>query len=624
MPKRRRSDHEHQLNCGLGEAPKRKRSGHDLSNYQHMPLSSSSRQIRLIRLQASPMVRDAVKCDIETFNIDKVPAYEAISYAWGDASNRSHIKVGVHHRLLITKSLEVALRYIRYPKKERLLWADAVCIDQNNTAEKNEVVARMHNIYQDAQQVIVWLGQPIRPWSFRVILKIPDRNKGTDSFYLRGPCQIENRLNKNARDLMKFGQLPWFSRGWVLQEVCFARHIQVQYGHHLLSWEDFEKVATNLASILPDFLSGVPLVARRAYAAIREAMSDVIKARLRVLDNEQAMTLGSLMPFARTKCTSDPRDKIFAFLNLLPSVPSALQVNYGAEAKTIFTKVAQLLMREEVGLRLLAECEFTKSSQSEANGACIPSWVPDWARARMCDSLPGGLSHTFQGDEFSAGSHLRPTSNFEILGDILLLEAQIRDEILSLEPEIPRRFYTPDLRDLLLGHVCSTRNTDSCPLTPGTITCPNWEHFNEMWRRIAACNRHSQGLKITDVVNIRLHKWDHQNIIGRSLLLTSKCLAGWAPPGAACGDIISIIPGCHVPIVLRKIRDSGSVSGETDLSSATGAAQKQIQEERLSSYIVIGEACKFVTTCGRSMADKVFRCAWSYGGRGQAQLGQRQ
>jgi hypothetical protein len=602
MPKRKRSDYGHQVNCSLGGMPKRKRSRPALSDYQHKPLSSSRRQIRLIRLQASPVLRDVVKCEIEKFNIDKVPAYEAISYAWGDASDLTHVKVGVRHRLLITKSLETALRYMRHPHKERLLWADAVCIDQNNTAEKNEVVARMHNIYHDAQQVIVWLGQPIRPWSFHVILNIPDKVDEQDPFYFRGPCQIENRLNKNARTLLKFGQLPWFSRGWVLQEVCFARDIQIQYGRHLLSWERFEKVATKLALVLPQFLESEPLVARRPYIAIQEAISGIAEARLRLLHNEQAMTLSSLLPFARTKCTSDPRDKIYAFLNLLPVVPSSLQVDYAIEIKSLFIKVAQLLMREVVGLRLLAECEFNSTTQPAGNGACIPSWVPNWAQTRVCESLPGGLSPSSRGHEFSAGSHL-PTYKFEISDDILLLEAQILDDIVFLDPLAGAVTYvTVDIKRSLVAHLGITldysfrghKYPESPAVTLGNIACHSGKDFDRLCERLEMCSRDSQGHKILngDVSLPLPTAEDQRKIAGRSLLLTSKHFVGWAPPAAVCGDVISIIPGCHVPIVLRKICNGGSVSGESPSPSDTGAAQKQIPEERLSSYIVIGEACK--------------------------------
>ena len=80
-----------------------------------------SGQIRLIRLQPSAVLRDVVKCRIEAFEADQAPSYEAISYAWGDASNVTPMKVDTGYRMLITRSLDSALRYLRHHKNERLL-----------------------------------------------------------------------------------------------------------------------------------------------------------------------------------------------------------------------------------------------------------------------------------------------------------------------------------------------------------------------------------------------------------------------------------------------------------------------------------------------------------------------
>jgi len=50
-----------------------------------------------------------------------------------------------------------------HPDTTRLLWADALCIDQNNHFELGDQVAKMGAIYTAASQVIVWLGEPLEP-----------------------------------------------------------------------------------------------------------------------------------------------------------------------------------------------------------------------------------------------------------------------------------------------------------------------------------------------------------------------------------------------------------------------------------------------------------------------------
>jgi Heterokaryon incompatibility protein (HET) len=542
-----------------------------------------------------------VKCEIETFHVDQAPNYEAISYAWGEATDLTYIRIGNRHRMLITKCLDSALRYLRHSSKERLLWADAICINQDKITEKNETVAQMHIIFHNAWQVIVWLGQPIRPWSFRVILNMPDGEEDSNlQLYFRGKCQMENRLNSNARALLQFGRLPWFSRGWVCQEVCFARHIQIQFGRHLLSWEHFERVAVKLASVLPDFLKWEPLRERRKYTAIQEAISGLAETRLQ-LQKGRAITLGPLLTFARIKATTDPRDKVFAFLNLLPAVPASLQVDYGEDTRAVFSRVAHLLLRESGGLRLLAECEFNANSRLEALAPCLPSWVPDWAQPRVCESLPGGISTKFGSDVFSAGSRL-PASSFEIIDDSILLQALIWDDIVYLDPLSSMTGVIPDIQRTLLMQLGIERKVFTHPFPEGCfgdIKCETYEDFSRLCRRVEMCNRDLRGLKIVDIDDFPYSTWvaeQHQKIVGRNLMLTRERYVGWAPPATATGDVVAIIPGCHVPIVLRKVSDSSVVRRCSVALLDTEGHEKASSEERLPLFSVIGEACEYLSS----------------------------
>ena len=58
----------------------------------------------------------------------------------------------------LRSNLISALRHLRHAETPRVLWIDAICIDQMNTVERNHEVKRMGTIYKMAQRVIVWLG----------------------------------------------------------------------------------------------------------------------------------------------------------------------------------------------------------------------------------------------------------------------------------------------------------------------------------------------------------------------------------------------------------------------------------------------------------------------------------
>lgn len=64
------------------------------------------------------------------------PEYEAVSYVWGDAAQRTSILCN-GRPLEITTSLDAVFKRVRYPDRSRLLWADAVCINQQHNGERS-------------------------------------------------------------------------------------------------------------------------------------------------------------------------------------------------------------------------------------------------------------------------------------------------------------------------------------------------------------------------------------------------------------------------------------------------------------------------------------------------------
>jgi len=135
----------------------------------------------------------------------------------------------------ITKNLECALRYLRHKEFPRVLWVDAVCINQRDIQERTAQVSRMKHIYEQATQVVIWLGDyaPYTREEVELALQFADRLiqlAGENRF---GPDAqeelIRNYSNKdtaifhNVRVLMDLTNRPWFSRVWVIQEVAVCK-----------------------------------------------------------------------------------------------------------------------------------------------------------------------------------------------------------------------------------------------------------------------------------------------------------------------------------------------------------------------------------------------------------------
>ena len=91
--------------------------------------------------------------------------YEAISYCWsqgiGDTVEDTwdfEVKCD-EFTINVPRNLGRALRRLRYRDRQRRLWMDSVCIDQQNIEEKNCQVAHMGQIFATATRVVVWLGE---------------------------------------------------------------------------------------------------------------------------------------------------------------------------------------------------------------------------------------------------------------------------------------------------------------------------------------------------------------------------------------------------------------------------------------------------------------------------------
>ncbi len=89
------------------------------------------------------------------------PRYTALSYCWGDATSLSPIYVN-NKVLGITGNLHAALYYMRSPSQLRTFWVDSICINQSDKSEKSRQVAIMKEIFEGAEKVMAWLGEPMR------------------------------------------------------------------------------------------------------------------------------------------------------------------------------------------------------------------------------------------------------------------------------------------------------------------------------------------------------------------------------------------------------------------------------------------------------------------------------
>jgi Heterokaryon incompatibility protein (HET) len=162
---------------------------------------------RIILLQPStihdaPLQGSLVHSTLSQCDRDIIDHFSALSYVWGDATKLGSITID-DIAVGITATLEAALRDLRDGSRIMRVWADALCIDQSNSAEKAIQVGLMAEIYSTAHHTVIHLGA--KTTEAGVVLSIaPSNTTGTVS------NQYSWLQAETAGD--EILKLPWFSR----------------------------------------------------------------------------------------------------------------------------------------------------------------------------------------------------------------------------------------------------------------------------------------------------------------------------------------------------------------------------------------------------------------------------
>jgi hypothetical protein len=178
------------------------------STYCYSPIPSGKDFIRLLRLMPAQDMAAALHCELFHYSLksgQENHLYEALSYVWGDPIKSNPIFVG-EELLNVTSNLHSALLRLRNHTMERILWIDAICIDQENTQEKGNQVQYMAKIYGQARCVVVWLGEDAE-----------DGQQALEDIRAAAEEGSADIIAQNQRVIALLHR-PWFERMWVSKQ----------------------------------------------------------------------------------------------------------------------------------------------------------------------------------------------------------------------------------------------------------------------------------------------------------------------------------------------------------------------------------------------------------------------
>lgn len=529
----------------------------------------------------------------------------------------------------------------------RAIWIDQICIDQQNNAEKSAQVKMMHRVYQRAERTIIYLGDPTedtaqalegalalaflsKAEAERIPLWPDDPRYGDRSgtlgafewpaiqelpgYKIRYATFVDDRerlpitpFHDFAMDILR---RKWFNRTWVLQEIACSKRADFVVGSYTLSWEIC--VAACQFAVANGFhrrflnhtiTEEIPRIEalrehRRVFMEGAAGREDEQEHHLRITRSAVHRALPELLPQVRFKGVMDPRDKLFAVLNITSDLMIYNQsgqfehiIDYEASVRTVFIRACELWHAGSKGnldyhfpgnsVRALSFIDWVLDVPGQ-DAFNLPSWVPNWVQK-------GQAAMSVSGPTFAAGTSddasFEPQVVFPAAAQFQSLEVplQVRGAMLcTVHKSIPvtaeHGVHSPEKQATAHATALSyfsdpypttdltyvqawqmALNIENCmeTLEAAGRTCKFWEAIGNIPRRrwFGPPRRLRAGDLLSDMHQISMMALYTRTpclAFNRALIVTPSGFIGLAPETAKPGDEVALIFGGKTPYILRR------------------------------------------------------------------------
>ena len=405
-----------------------------MAPFSYDRLDPINRQFRLCMLHPGSL-DGHFSCTLSTLSLDDNPEYETLSYAWGEPEFNEEIIVNDAYAF-VTKNLHAALCNLRRPDKPRVVWADGICINQNDIDERSSQVGMMGDIYRNSTGLQIWLG------TLESIKREADLCNMKSDFYLekdliqlKGFLEYHNKLTepstfissgKTTTEIEFDGALetfqhlvddrhfhempffsvtseikiqlkpswyhslnllltvfsrPWWGRVWIVQEVILSSHASVSIGPYKIDLSRFFLAAAAFARHNNGCCASWSFLwsgSSRIFTQFLAATS-LIKSleRNNQLYKRGVLRLHHLHEASVNRKALDPHDHVYGLLGLLSDPPIKVS-NYRITISALYQEATLAVFLQTKSLYLLGKAVGT----DDPNPHSLVSWTCDWSRGR--------------------------------------------------------------------------------------------------------------------------------------------------------------------------------------------------------------------------------------------------
>lgn len=316
--------------------------------YRYSDLPPQGSEIRLLRIERG-LLGDPIRCEIfESYPDRDEATYQALSYVWGP-SNQTHSIQILGWDFYVNEALHTALRHIRRPTTDIVLWVDAICINQLDRKEKALQVSQMGRIYEAAEEVLVWLGVDDMGGSMEALIQYINAidarateykalGRSHDHLALclqamsdRSPNERTTMASIHREAMQALLRRQWFQRIWILQEIARARMARIVCG-------EFSCPARTFA-LMPS-LMGLDVDEQT------QVVLDIMpRVRQKTWWSSKRDLHSLLIKFSHCQATIE-RDKIYALVGMSEDAhdPDVFPISYSTADVMVFRNAAFFLM----------------------------------------------------------------------------------------------------------------------------------------------------------------------------------------------------------------------------------------------------------------------------------------
>jgi Heterokaryon incompatibility protein (HET) len=550
----------------------------------HLYSPLPERHIRLLTLKP---LQDPPSGTLDVVSLDEIPKFNALSYAWGAPGDILDL-VCSGKILSVRENLGDFLKLASERHHQRPIWIDAICINQEDDAEKNHQIPLMAEIYNSATQVLVWLGSNSEEGdkAFALIPLVadtlenatPDIEGETFFNYLAnvGLPQQDFSLWQGIGDILA---RPWFSRLWVMQEVYSSSSISVLCGSEIIRWEKLTSLIDGLIkhripSLVVARLSNLQLIVDGGWSI--RCLGDLKSKRSLRTDQAESNKITAVLGSIRRRTATKAVDKIYGSLGMMPlDIQRAITVDVSMTPAQVFVAFAKCFF--ERGDASLILCHTSSSPRSEG----LPSWCPNFAERQLTEVF--GVHYV----GCTAGHEPRPSGRERIrlrqdydtievtgleidrISDVVTLDYKghaIDYEVIAANMKwdeaclnVARPAFDPSEHNRMLECLCKAR------IAGGRLMLhyyprqhdSKWVQDYKEWKS-AMEQQLGGGCSVASKAVERFDTSLCSVSTGRRFFISTGRYMGLGPPTTQAGDLICVLYGRPTPFILRPDPDENT------------------------------------------------------------------